>query len=134
MALGISLMMTRTIVRDNWRVPCFNTVITVIGVIYTPMARVAYIASVIWPRSGSPIRVQLSAHRRLCDLTAWISNFGSARGAAVLAPTPNKPKLMANKSAKATGMAIIHLSRSRIDWGRGALPVIVKILSRLGVS
>jgi hypothetical protein len=67
MALGLSLMVMVTVVRDNWRVPFFDALMTVIGVIYTPMVRVAYVAGVIWTRSELPIRIQLSAHRRLCD-------------------------------------------------------------------
>jgi hypothetical protein len=80
MALELSLMMTRTVVRDNWRVAFLNALIAVIGVIYTSVIPFAYIASVIWPRSGSPIWIQLSVHRGLRDLAARTSNFGCGTG------------------------------------------------------
>jgi hypothetical protein len=66
------------------------------------------------------------------DCAIWLlglANSAAARGAAVLAPTPNKLKLTANKSAKTTGMAIAHQSRSRAGWGRDATPAIVKVQS-----
>jgi hypothetical protein len=80
MALGLSSTVMAAVVRDNGRVPCFNAVITVIGVIYTPMVPLAYIAGVIRARGGPPIRVQLKVHRRLRDFTAKTSNFSCGTG------------------------------------------------------